>query len=67
MQIANLIYDVVFKYLLEDSESAILLLSAIIGQPIEKLDFLPQEGTTYIEQHLLTVYRLDFCARIKNS
>jgi hypothetical protein len=67
MQIANPIYDVVFKYLLEDSESAILLLSAIIGQPIEKLDFLPQEGTTYIEQHSLTVYRLDFCARIKTA
>ncbi len=26
MQIANPIYDVVFKYLLEDTESAILLL-----------------------------------------
>jgi hypothetical protein len=65
MQIANPIYDVVFKYLLEDSESAILLLSAIIGQPIEKLEFLPQEGTTYIEQHSLTVYRLDFSANVK--
>ncbi len=67
MQIANPIYDVVFKYLLEDSESAILLLSAIIGQPIETLEFLPQEGTTYIEQHSLTVYRLDFSARIKTG
>ena len=65
MQIANPIYDVVFKYLLEDTESAILLLSAIIGQPIETLEFLPQEGTTYIEQHSLTVYRLDFSAKIK--
>ena len=65
MQIANPIYDVVFKYLLEDTESAILLLSAIIGQPIEELEFLPQEGTTYIEQHSLTVYRLDFSAKVK--
>ena len=67
MQIANPIYDVVFKYLLEDSESAILLLSAIIGESIEKLEFLPQEGSTHIEQRSLTVYRLDFCAKIKTG
>ena len=67
MQIANPIYDVVFKYLLEDSESAILLLSAIIDQPIETLEFLPQEGSSYLKNHSLTVYRVDFSAKIKIS
>ena len=67
MQIANPIYDVVFKYLLEDSESAILLLSAIIDQPIETLEFLPQEGSSYLKNHSLTVYRVDFSAKIKTG
>ena len=66
MQIANPIYDVVFKYLLEDSESAILLLSAIIDQPIETLEFLPQEGSSYLKNHSLTVYRIDFSAKINH-
>jgi len=52
---------------LEDSESAILLLSAIIGQPIETLEFLPQEGSSYLKNHSLTVYRVDFSAKIKTD
>ncbi len=45
MRIANPIYDVVFKYLMEDRESAVLLLSEIIGEDIVELDFHPQEST----------------------
>lgn len=67
MQIANPIYDVVFKFLLEDSESAILLLSTIINETIEDLEFFPQENTAYVQSRSLTVYRLDFCARIKTA
>ena len=67
MHIANPIYDSVFKYLMEDTESAILLLSGIIEEPIESLDFLPQENTLYLEHRSLTVYRLDFCAKIKTD
>lgn len=43
MLIANPIYDVVFKYLMEDSKVAKLLLSAIIGTEIVSLDFRPHE------------------------
>ena len=64
MQIANPIYDIVFKFLMEDKPSAILLLSSIIGEQIEELDFLPQENTLQMEQRSLTVYRLDFAAKI---
>ena len=43
MIIANPIYDVVFKYLLEDKEIARGLLSTIIGEEIEELTVQPQE------------------------
>ena len=65
MQIANPIYDVVFKYLMEDSKIARLLISTIIGEEIVELDFQPQESSAEVEQRSLTVYRLDFSAKIK--
>jgi len=65
MQIANPIYDTVFKFLMEDTQSAVILLSTIIGEEIADLDFLPQENTALLEQRSLTVYRLDFSAKIK--
>ncbi len=76
MQIANPIYDVVFKYLMEDSRVAKLLLSSIIGETIEELTFLPIEFAGDIDGEktrtkrerkimVLTVYRLDFAAKIK--
>lgn len=40
MQIANPIYDAVFKYLMEDSQIAKLLISSIIGEKVLSLDFL---------------------------
>ncbi len=72
MQIANPIYDVVFKYLMEDAKIAKLLISSIIGEKIQSLDFRPQEYTADIDKggnnriiDTLTVYRLDFTATIK--
>jgi len=50
MQIANPIYDVVFKYLMNDSKIAKIMLSSIIGETIEELDFLPQEFISDIER-----------------
>jgi hypothetical protein len=81
MQIANPIYDVVFKYLMEDGKIAKLLLSSIIGENIEELTFLPQEFLSDIDKEnkintkkkatdhksVLTVYRLDFSAKIKTE
>ena len=40
MKIANPIYDVVFKYLMEDSKIAKLLISTIIGEKILTLDLM---------------------------
>ena len=65
MDIANPIYDVVFKYLMEDNEIAKLVLSTIIKKEIIELDFLPQERTLELDRRSLTVYRLYFSAKIK--
>jgi chemotaxis protein histidine kinase CheA len=72
MIIANPIYDVVFKYMMEDGKIAKLVLSSIIGENIEKLRFLPQEFIGEKENKRksrtsLTVYRLDFSAQIKTE
>ena len=45
MIIANPIYNVVFKYLLEDLEIARLFLSRIIGEEIVEVRLQPQEHT----------------------
>lgn len=65
MHIANPIYDVVFKYLMEDNSIARLIIATITGEEIVTLAFLPQESTIALEQRSLTVYRLDFSAKIK--
>ena len=81
MQIANPIYDVVFKFLMDDGKIAKLMISSIIGEEIEELTFLPQEFIGEIEKSdkgqqsetrrnqkgRWTVYRLDFSAKIKTA
>ena len=76
MHIANPIYDVIFKYMLEDDKVAKLFLSAIIGEDIIELDFSAQERTVEVpyertpvskERAPLTVCRLDFSAKIKTE
>jgi hypothetical protein len=43
VRIANPIYDVVFKYLLDDEKAARLLLSALLGKEVLELQFRPTE------------------------
>jgi hypothetical protein len=70
MQIANPIYDIVFKYMMEDNAVAKLLVSSIIGEEVLELEPKPQEHTREklqigSDNSSLTVYRLDFSAKIK--
>jgi len=70
MQIANPIYDVVFKYMMEDNAVAKIVVSSIIGEEVLELDPKPQERTREklqvgSDESSLTVYRLDFSAKIK--
>ena len=72
MHIANPIYDVIFKYMLEDNKVAKIFLSAIIGEKIEELDFSAQEQTVEIElpdkdKPSFTVCRFDFSAKVKTE
>ena len=74
VQIANPIYDVVFKYMMEDNTVAKLLISSIIGEKVVSLEPKPQEHTREKDEEQtkgeipnLTVYRLDFSAKIKLS
>ncbi len=65
MIVANAIYDVVFKYLLEDRSIAKLLLSGLLQTDVLDLELKPQEYATDIKEKVLTVYRIDFKARIR--
>jgi len=67
MIIANPIYDVVFKYLMEDLEIARLFLSRIIGEDIVEVKLEPQEHTSRSERFEIIIFRLDFKAIIKTK
>jgi hypothetical protein len=64
--IANPIYDVVFRYMMEDNKVARLFLSAVMGQEVEELKFNPTEFSGKIGGDAgITVTRMDFNARIR--
>ena len=65
MIIANPIYDVVFKYLLEDIEIARELLSTILAEEIISLDLKPQETASENPASSISILRFDFKAIIK--
>jgi len=67
MRIANPIYDVVFKYLMEDTEIARKLLSRIIGKDITQITIEPQEIIARSEKFEIIIMRLDFRAIIKEK
>jgi len=82
MLIANPIYDVVFKYLMEDLEIAKEIISAIIDKEIISLTLKPQEKSleysVEIDRHskdkekdsiynYMRLYRIDFNAVIKDK
>ena len=67
MKVANAIYDVVFKYLMEDRNIARLLLSGLLQTEVLDIELKPQEYSTSISirNKSLTVYQIDFKARIR--
>ena len=69
MIIANPIYDVVFKYLLEDMDIARGLFSTIIGEEVIDLTVQPQEVTVQKIQatEIIRILRLDFKATIRTK
>ena len=67
MIIANPIYDVVFKYLLEDIDIARELLSTILGEEIVGLEVKPQETAMENQASSVSILRFDFKAVIKTN
>ncbi len=67
MLIANPIYDVVFKYLMEDTEIARRLLSKITGEDIIEISVQPQEFAGRSDKFEIIILRLDFKATIKTK
>ena len=68
MRIANPIYDVVFKYLLDDEKVARLVLSALLGKEVLELQFRPTEvhhEAARPDGTQLLVLRMDFAATVR--
>jgi hypothetical protein len=73
--IPNPLYDVVFRYLMEDIESAKIVLSTLLGQNIKSLTIEPTEKAQKKEQNPqvidpktsddIRLFRLDFVATIE--
>ncbi len=69
MTIANPIYDIVFKYLMEDLDIAKGILSTILNVEITELSIQPQETIAETEQDgkAIRIYRIDFAAIVKQK
>lgn len=67
MVIANPIYDVVFKRMMENDKVAKFFIGTLLEQTIETVEVKPQEFTYIDELAGLAVFRLDFIATIKTD
>ena len=67
MVIANPIYDVVFKRMMENERVARFFIGTLLEQTIESVEVKPQEFTYTDELAGLAVFRLDFIATIKTE
>ncbi len=67
MVIANPIYDVVFKRMMENERVAKFFIGTLLGQVIENVEVKPQEFTYTDELAGLAVFRLDFIATIQTE
>lgn len=74
MEVANPIYDAVFKYLLDDEQAARLLVGQIAGLDVQSLTVSPQEavaprhgGVAPDAPPSLTLFRMDFAARVRTA
>ena len=64
--IANPIYDVVFKYMMEDERVAKLLLSALLQKEVLSLKMRRHEYTG-MKQTGISLFRIDFSANVRNE
>jgi hypothetical protein len=67
MLIANPIYDVVFKRMMENEKVAKFFIGTLLEEIIETIEVQPQEFTYTDALSALAVFRLDFIATIKTK
>ena len=67
MVIANPIFDIVFKRMMENERVAKFFIGTLLGQIIETIEVKPQEFTYTDKLAGLAVFRLDFVATIKTE
>jgi hypothetical protein len=67
MIIANPIYDVVFKRLMENERVAKFFISTLLNQDVVSVEFKPQEFTYVSELVGVRVFRVDFIAIIRTD
>jgi hypothetical protein len=67
MIIANPIYDVAFKRLLENNRAAKFLVGTILDCRVLTLEHIVQEHTKFDDAGRLTLYRMDFSATIETE
>ena len=66
MVVANPIYDIVFKYLMEDERIARTILSALLKKDVVAVEMRPHEYSND-ERESLSVFRIDFGATIRED
>jgi hypothetical protein len=66
MIVANPIYDIVFKYLMEDERIARTILSALLKVEVVKVEVRPHEYSDE-SRDSLSVFRIDFGATIRDA
>ena len=66
MEVANPIYDVVFKYLMEDERIARTVLSALLKKDVVDVKVRPHEYTN-AHRDTLSVFRIDFGATVRDD
>ena len=64
IQIANPIYDSVFKYLMEDERIAKTLLSALLKKEVVAVEMRRNEYTNGVRDNI-SMFRIDFGAHVK--
>ena len=68
IHVANPIYDVVFKYLMEDERIARILLSALLKQDVVAVEMRPHEySNTNGARRGISMFRIDFSARVREA
>lgn len=68
IHVANPIYDVVFKFLMEDERVARIILSALLKQDVVAVEMRPHEySNANGARGGISMFRIDFSARVRNA